>query len=304
MLSRPCSLWFISRFAVLGLVLLAMESAASANPVVTAFADRNDVLYVMQLDGTPIVPQELGLSGLVDIEALAEGPAGTLYAAVVNPIGPDELWTIDRQTLSTAAVGELGLELSEQVDLAADDAGGLWLSTGGSLYSVDTASGQAEAVGTVPNLAAIAFDGPMLYGITGTPGNGDWALVTLDPATAGQTAVSDLNLEVSGVYVFIEAMDFDAAGGMWVLAQNAVGVIDPPLIDSCVYHYDEPDSGLEDGCALLQPNLFWDSLAITGTTIPVVDVPVMDAAGAMLLALLLAGSAVVLSRRRRDSEQL
>lgn len=287
----------LTRLRFSWLLALATASMASADPIVTAYTHRGGDLYLMQMTGAgaPILPQVVGATGVSTVCALAEGPGDALFAAVFDPVQPDELWIIDRETLAATAVGELGVEIDFQADLGDDGAGGLWLSTGGGLYSVDTATGQATAVGAAAELAAIAFDGLTLYGITGTPLAGDWSLVIIDPATGDQTAVADLELG-GGVDTFdlviIEAMDFDAAGGLWLLAQHGSGIIDPPIIEHYVHYLEDPASGVESVVSPLPNTPFWKPMAITGTTAPVVDVPVLGAGGLAVLALLLASMAL------------
>jgi hypothetical protein len=130
-----------------------------------------------------------GLERSVSIIDIAVDPAGRVFGVDIQR---NLLWAIDKETADASAIGDLGFNATGALGLDFDDATGkLYLasldadSQIGSLYTVDTLTGGASAVGQLGDgsqhmALAIASGGPCV-----PPGEVPW--LSLSP-TEGTTA--------------------------------------------------------------------------------------------------------------------
>ena len=278
-------------------LLLTTASITLAQPLVTFDTYRDDRLYRFELTGQGNLPQprSLGEVGLENVRALAEGPDGTLWVAVVETVVDAELWRIDRETLTPELIGPFGVDLLPPVDLASDGEGGLWLAADDVLHAIDADTGKATPLGGDTDLGAIAFYGPTLYGVVGNFQEG-WFLVTIDPTTGAQTPETLLDLDdiLDDFLLFYPAaMDFDAFGGLWVNVLHGTFAPLPGFFNFSIYYFADPFSGVHGARSSYEFGQDWRPLMVTGTTSPVVDVPALDAGGLIVFALMLAGAALI-----------
>lgn len=254
---------------------------------------------------TEVFPRALFDLGVTGVEALALGTNGILYAAVHDDGGPEMLWTVDPSAFTAAPIGSLGLPSVDGSDLAVDGGGGLWLVTGGVLYSVDTDTGLALPVsGAVTELATIAFLGDTLFGVEGNPIDG-WTLVEIDPATAVLTPLTPIpGIEEAIIFTValmeLSGMDFDDDGGLWISAWYQGGIL--PVYLSELYYLADPFDGEVTYHARIEggDSLLWLALAVAGSPTTVIEVPALGSFGLVILALSLLTAAIT-SVRRHDS---
>ena len=209
------------------LLLLAMTAPAARaqTSALTVEQDGERTLRILDLATgalTTIGPIELP-PGQFGPTAITYLPSGELVGVSSSC---ETLVSIDPETAVTTVIGDLGADpmppLSNNVGLAADACGRLWMVCGLALYQVDVATGQAVLRGPLPvYILGLAAAGGLLYGFDSIAYPDNPHLMSLDPATLDLTTVA----EVEGLVAWVTySLDIDDAGELVTL-----GKVFPPI---------------------------------------------------------------------------
>ncbi len=179
--------------------------------------DETDPNQLLRIDLANGAVQSIGQLPLIDIEGLALSRDGMLYGV---DDGSKVLVRIDPATAAMETIGSLGFPLTERRDFglsfACDGRLLLVAEQTGSLYSVDTSTGQATVIGNSGGLSApmtalatreqevfgLAADTTMLHRVNTRSG------------TASAIGTIDLNVSDAG-------MSFDAGGTLWAILDGS-----------------------------------------------------------------------------------
>ena len=277
-----------------------------------------------QIDPLTGVATAVGPIGFERCGASDFDATGVLYAACEDPdlappppttagVGsdggsPGVLVTIDLATGAGTAVGPTGIS-GAITDISFDAGGTLYAYNGDndpehSLYTLDTGTGMATLVGDTGLSAAsgnaMGFDGigTLFHSqVTGPPGQD---LNSLDPGTGAASFEDSIADPVTPVnFLRYNSMDFDPATGLfWATLRDGSKGSGP----SYVVTLDISIDGTSVTANLIgQTTNEVDGIAVAlgGPVGPVApEVPSLGGVGLVLLALLLAGGAVWVLRRR------
>jgi hypothetical protein len=144
-------------------------------------------------------------------------PTGVLFGFNENA---NQLITIDPTTGIGTIVGSAGVGGNAD-RLAFTPDGRLWLASGANFYSVNTTTGAATLVGTLPSTVngLVGTCSGNLLAVTEDAVNG--TLIQFGPANpAGATTIGNLNLITGGATIGVTGLDFASDGTLWLLRGN------------------------------------------------------------------------------------
>lgn len=269
---------------------LLLSVAARAVPIGYSIGG----IKLVQLDLGTGAFSTIGNVGVLSVVGATIGFDGYMYA--VGEID-DDLWRIDLGTASSSLIGGVGVDVGAVTGLTFDACGVLWMVTNRRLYSLDPNTGAATLVRDLGiEVYGLTARGENLFGLVND--GADTLLARIDPETGAVNPFGDL--------VFLptqrKGLDFDADGRLWGLYWIE-GFIPMPQISSIVEY--APVSG-----AILNVREIPEAqlaLAIGGNLAiappqgvcgaAATDIPGLSAGGLLVLAVLLAGTAVGLLRR-------
>ena len=291
-----CLLW-------LWLPMIALSGVASAQ--VTGYIGQGGEVLAIDLRSPSEGIPEASRWDLFDTESiygLERSADGTLYALTINGLGLARLYEVDLGSQTATPLRDLGFLGSP--GLALGDDALLWIHDGDDLYSYDIAGDVLTLETTIPSddVVGIAWRRGELYLLFRQPDEETGpTLGIVDPSTGVVLQSRELPGLVEFPYLYAYgSMDFDDAGGLWIARTKTIGgIIDPPSIEGDVAYFDDPwtDDDPESGSVSQWPDSTVP-LAVVGS-VPAVDVPGLQGAGMLVLALVLAGCGTAALRRRR-----
>jgi streptogramin lyase len=196
----------ILRAFVAALSLTTVVGSADAALLGADFQD--GTLYdVNPATGAATNPRETGITGIVDIEAAADG--SVLYGLDAFGASPrSALYRINPTTGASTLIGPSGMSIAEG-DLALQPGTGNMFAVGEisgkhNLLRLNLSTGQATVVGSIPlgdlaDPSALSFGGDNKLYLIDTNTN---ALLTIDPSTGAVTASVNVSValgEVAGM---------------------------------------------------------------------------------------------------------
>ena len=289
-------------FAVVGALLSA---TAFASPI--GYSVRSDVdAKLYRLDMATGVSTEIGATGFIKIEALAINSIGEIYG--VNPVTA-QLVKCSASTGACKAVGLLlGLpQVPSNAGLAFAASGALYLAVNAAVYFVDPATGAVAALGgtgpAISGLAGVAPSATCASGLYAMGGNTDRGKFYCINTTTGVATL----LGTLGINPLDLGLDGDPVTGLvWGISDDVPGQVF--AINPATLAISNINTVTLAGKAIGG----FESLAIarTGTTAvgdplpavtadPALVVPTLSAAWLAALFLLLAATALVLSRKQK-----
>ena len=290
--SRRCHFW---------ITLAAVFVLTSPARGVVAFSF-DDQLFAVDLETGSF--DSLGPLETLDpfqaVSAAAASPSGEIFLLGADPEdrGSHSLLRFDLPSRSSTLIGTVASREPTIFDLAADDSGLLWLSTGRGLYVIDAASGADAFLGPTPGpLLGLAWFAGRLYGVN-VDRKGVVRLVSVDPTTAETTPIRILDLGSSHIDI---AFLFDAAGRAWIAGRYLSPLSAPVPTLQVVWRLDDLESG-----ALVQTfdQVFDNGPLLRALAIPpgatagsAIDVPTLDRTVILMLTILLAGCGMMATRR-------
>ena len=282
------------RLIAVGLLCLALSSVAPAGAI-TGYSIYGDGDLVA-IDLATGVFEVIGATGLGAAIALADDPAGELYA-VVQDASMFQLYRIDRATAASTLVGDVGDDL-EVTGLTFDADGTLWMAAGDALYTVDPTTATLTLVGSPDHhlLALAARDG-VLYSVVEIGLEPD--LVTVDPATAATTVIADVpEFSPDGLSPAVFSMAFDRRGTLWVSVILVPPILPPDLPQAFFRIAEVTAPAPEIAFWVSTPPAFIGLAIVPGVFDPVVEIPTLGRFGWTVLATLLLSGGLLTIRRR------
>lgn len=279
--------------------LLAEAVGYSAN------AQNDEIVELLLTQPGDRVPEARRLSfpGLGFVQGIELDPAtGLLYVISTNAVSTTQLRVVDLEAETHTLLRSLGF-VGAASDLAFDDSGLLWLnSSDGEIYSYEIETDNLILETT------LAGDGPQglawwdgrLYGLFGGPGGTDVpSLAVIDPVTGALSESRDLPALAGDDFElhFMDSLDLDAGGGMWIGFVSTPGIVDPPLYFGKTAYFSDPLVDAVPEIRQLQSEVWLTvPLVVTGQVTPIV-VPALGPWGLGLLMAFLAFAGALALRR-------
>ena len=280
---------------LLGTFLL-LSTPVSLTAEVVGYSAQNDEIVELFLTQTgdrvpegrrwsfPDIPRVQGLE--------RDDNTGLLYAAAISGLNNAWLFELDLEAGTSNLLTFIGVFGS--TNLAFDDQGLLWMSrSSGEILSydleTDTLTVETTIASATPRDLAW-WDGRLYVLLSPIGGVAPPTLAVLDPATGDLTDSRELTSLIGDDLFpyFVDSLDIDASGGMWISFISTPGIADPPLYFGNTAYFSDPIADSTPVIRQLEAEI-WSSVPLTvaGLVTPV-EVPTLGQVSLGLLVSLLA----------------
>ncbi len=278
---------------ILGLLfVLCLPASLFAEAVGYSAQYINEVVELRLTEAGERVPEgeRWTFADVPNIQGLEHHEAsGLLYATAVSALNNVRLFELDLEAGTSEDLAFIGF--SGSANLAFDDQGLLWISRStGEIFSYDLVSETLTlettmASGTPQDIAW--WDGRLYVLVASISGIDPPVLAVLDPTTGELSDSRELTSLAGDAYelYFMDSLDIDADGGMWISFVSSPGIVDPPLYFGNTAYFSNPTDDTSPEIRRLETEI-WARvpLAVTGQVTPV-EVPAL---GELSLGLLVA----------------